>query len=206
MKLNFNLEDINYLKLDLINDRQAEVIKLALKEKRENEFIAMAPIMNIENIETPQKVSLSFICIDGLYKTTTELKSIRNDNEFTYFEIANPTTLDYQQNREYYRILAEHDCIYTVENSNGDIESYNAVTYDISAGGVSIITEENAISKYESALTIMMPDGDIKSHLKFIRCEIFEDQFKLSFEFTDLSEKDYSRLAEMCIQKQLSTF
>ena len=205
MKLNFNLEDINYLKLDYANNEMTETIKLALKEKRENEFVATFPIIDIDNIKTPQTVSLSFICHDGLYKTTTTLNKVYNEDGFTYFEIKNPETLDYQQNREYYRILAEYDCIYTIDTDNG-IESYNAVTYDISAGGVSIVLNENAITKHESAITILMPDGEIRSHLKFIRCEIFEDQFKLSFEFTDLTEKDYARLAELCVHKQLSTF
>jgi len=134
------------------------------------------------------------------------LKEIRNEDEYTYFIIENPASLDYQQNREYYRVIVEYDCIYTVDTDMGT-ESYNAVTYDLSAGGVSIVLDENIISQEEMAIVICMPDRNIKSHLRFIRCERFEDnQYKLSFEFTDLSEKDYEILTNLCVTKQLTSF
>lgn len=206
MNLNFNLDDIKYLKLEYVSKTGQETIKLALKEKRENEFIAVMPIQDIEYIETPQKVALSFICHDGLYKTITNLRGITKDDEFIYFELQNPDTLDYQQNRNYYRTLAEYDCVYTIE-VDGEIESFNAVTYDISAGGVSIISSENIVPTRETSIVIFMPERDLKSHLKFVRCEIHEDnEYKLSFEFTDLSDRDYKMLCDLCVNKQISSF
>lgn len=202
MKLNFNLEDINYLKITYQKNGTSETIKMGLKEKTENKIIAAAKIFDITGIETPQTVSIGFVCNDGLYTTTTELSTIYQDESFTYIEMLNPKTLDYQQNREYYRVLAEYDCIYTVYGDYEN-ESYSAVTYDISAGGVSIVLPENAISKDECSLVIMFPDGDLKSHLKFMRCEALDDNYKLSFEFTDLSERDLKRLQDLCVSKQV---
>ena len=202
MKLNFNLEDINYLKVSYKKDNTVETVKMGLKEKTENKIIAIARNLDITGICAPQSVSIGFVCNDGLYTTTTELSEIYHDEEFTYIEMLNPKSLDYQQNREYYRVLAEYDCIYTVYGDYEN-ESYSAVTYDISAGGVSIILPENAISKEECSLVIMFPDGDLKSHLKFMRCEAMDDNYKLSFEFTDLSERDYNRLQQMCVNKQI---
>ena len=202
MKLNFNLEDINYLKIGFDNSGSFETVKMGLKEKTENKFIAVIKDAKYAKITTPQNVSIGFVCNDGLYTTKADLIDVYTENEYTCFEILNPKSLDYQQNREYYRVLAEYDCIYTVYGDYEN-ESYSAVTYDISAGGVSIVLPENAISKDECSLVIMFPDGDLKSHLKFMRCEAFDNNYKLSFEFTDLSERDYDRLKKMCVNKQI---
>lgn len=206
MKLNFNLDDIKYLKLEYTNEGKSFSTKLALKEKRENDFIAIIPKDTDLSTYTPQKGLLSFICEDGLYKTQTNIKEVFADEDFYNIVIDNPATLDYQQNREYYRILAEYDCIYTVETQDG-IESFNATTYDISAGGVSIITKENIVPTRETSLVIFMPSRDLKTHLQFIRCEALEnDEYKLSFIFTDLQERDFEMLSDLCVKKQLSQF
>ncbi len=206
MKLNFNLDDIKYLKLEYSQDETNLSAKLALKEKRENDFIAILPITTPFVLHTPQKISLTFVCNDGLYKTLATISEIYRDDEYYNVVIENPETLDYQQNREFYRILAEYDCIYTVETNDG-IESFNAVTYDISAGGVSIITEENIVPTRETSIVIFMPERDLKTHLRFVRCEAREDgDYKLSFIFTDLAERDFQMLSELCVNKQISQF
>lgn len=205
MKLSFNLEDINYLKLSYINNNRQETIKLGLKEKRENNFIAVAELRDITEIIPEQKVSVSFITRDGLYKTETKLQEVYNDENYTYFVIANPDTLDYYQNREYFRVLVEHDCIYSIDEED-EVKSYNATTYDISPGGVSIIMDEIAISTEEAAIVIFAESRDIRSHLKFVRCELYENQYKLSFEFTDLSDGDYKYLSDLCLNNQLHKF
>lgn len=205
MKLHFNLEDIQYIKLYCINNGHPDTIKLALKEKKEFSFTATAPANEDFLIETPQKVSISFVCNDGLYKTTTTIEEIIYEGNSLTFEIANPESLDFQQNREYYRVLAEYDCIYTIDTGD-DVESYNATTYDLSAGGVSIITQTNIIPTRETSIIICMPTGDLKAHLKFVRCEAWEDDYKMSFVFTDLTDKDYETLSKLCINKQLYSF
>lgn len=206
MKLNFNLDSISYLKIEYMNNNNLDTIKLALKEKLENEFIAIAEDGDYKNVETPQKISITFAGNDGVYRTTATLQEIKNQDGTNYFIIENPETLDYQQNREYYRILANYDCIYTIDTGN-NIESFNATTYDISAGGVSIITKENIIPTRETQIVIFLQGRDIKAHLKFVRCEAHEDDnYKLSFIFTDLEERDLKLLQDLCIKKQLSSF
>ncbi len=203
MQLSFNLENIKYLKLKYKEGGRVKNIQLALKEKQENNFIAVIDADKVSYTETPQQIAIDFITTDGLYSTETTLKEVKKDDEYAYFVIGNPTSLDYQQNREYYRVISKNDCIYTVDKG-GSVESYDTVTYDISAGGVSIIMEEIAISQEETSIVIFTPGRDIKSHLNFVRCEIFDkDKYKLSFEFTDLSDVDYEILHKLCLEQQL---
>lgn len=202
MKFNFDLESIKYLEIEYYSNNRKKNFKLALSEKKENEFIAVTENV-IDDIDEQQEVEISFIDISGLYKTTTRIKEIYTENDRTYFIIENPKSLDYTQNRNDFRILAEYDCIYTIDTEYG-IQSYNATTYDISAGGVSITLEENILSLDESSILIFINSKNIKSHLKFLRCEAIEDAFRFVFEFTDLSDADYDFLKEFCIQEQLS--
>ena len=131
MILNFELENINYLKIEYTINNTAITKKLALKNKEENYFIAVMPIEENFTIQTPIEASLSIVSPDGLYKTNTIIDEILKDNKNIIFKIKNPKTLDYVQNRKHYRVLAEYDCIYTIETEYG-IESFNATTYDIS--------------------------------------------------------------------------
>lgn len=202
MKLSFSLDAIKYLKIYLGENDENEPLKLALVEKQETEFVAMMRATEYKDVEFPQKVSLSVVCHDGLYKTSTVLKNIEKKGDSVYFYLQNPETLDYLQNRQYFRILEEFDCVYSVETDEGQ-ESYNATTYDISAGGVSIILPESIISPEETSIVIYTPTKNIRSHLRFIRCELHGDEYKHSFEFTDIKEEDSKILAEYCVNKQL---
>jgi c-di-GMP-binding flagellar brake protein YcgR len=206
MILNFDLENIKYLKIEYKKDNLDVSQKLALKEKKENSFIAVMPIAeDVINEEIPKEVDLSFVCTDGLYKTTTYVESVSRDEEYIIVEFQNPKTLDYQQNRAFYRVMVEFDCVYTMETDDG-MESFNAVTYDISAGGVSIISAENTIPTREVSIIIYTPERSIKSYLKFVRCESFEDEYKLSFIFIDLEERDVEFLTKLCVDKQCNLF
>jgi c-di-GMP-binding flagellar brake protein YcgR len=205
MLLNFNLENIKYMKIEYSINNNSYVHKLALKEKKENIIIAVMPKAETSELVAPYTVEISFICNDGLYKTNTTVESIYTDDEYTFFEIQNPKTLDYQQNRAYYRVLADFDCIYTIETDDGQ-ESFNATTYDISTGGVSIITSENIIPTRETSIIIYTPECSIKSYLKFVRCEAFEDAYKLAFNFMDLEEKYLEYLTKLCVNKQCDSF
>lgn len=205
MILNFDLESIKHLKIEIRTSEVVATYKLALKEKKENSFIAVMPKEENLEISTPATVSVSFVCYDGLYTTDAVIDSISHDHEYTILEIENPKTLDYQQNRSYYRVLAEYECVYTIETENG-MESFNAISYDISAGGISIITEENIIPTRETSIIIYTPERSIKSYLKFVRCEAYEDNYKLSFIFIDLDKKDVDYLTKICIDKQHNSF
>ena len=189
---------------EVIKNNEEKKLRLALKEKRENDFIAIADTGENFYMSTPQRVTISLISNNSLYKTTTMLNEIYLSNGYMNFIIQNPETLDFQHNREYYRVLASFDCIYTIDSENG-IESFNAETHDISAGGVSIITDINIIPTRETSIVIFMPDRELKAYLKFVRCDAFEGKYKLSFTFLDIKPNDYEMLEQFCITKQLNS-
>lgn len=203
MKINFNLETIEFIQIECLNDKgEEQKIRLALKEKRENDFVAITETEEMFCIDTPKEVTLSLVSNNNLYKTTTTLKELYRCNEYLNFIIQNPETLDFQHNREFYRVPAQFDCIYTIDTDEG-VESFNAETYDISAGGVSIVTDINVIPTRETSIVIFMPDRELKAYLKFVRCDAFENKYKLSFIFLEIKPQDLEMLEQYCITKQL---
>ena len=58
MLLNFNLENIEYLKMELDEQGVKNTYKLALKQKNENNFIAVMPIDKELSIEAPCSITL----------------------------------------------------------------------------------------------------------------------------------------------------
>ena len=112
MKFNLDLDNINYLKIIYKNaDDTTVCTKAAIKRIGEREIFACAKFEDDLKINTPQDVSLSFVCVNGLYRTNTTLKFIENDPPYIYFTLRTPEGLEYQQNREYFRIKMEENAI-----------------------------------------------------------------------------------------------
>ena len=78
MRLSFNLENIRHLKLRYDDNGRKKHIQLALREKKENEFIAVSSKKDI-SIKVPQKISIEFVTSDGIYNTQTVLKNVMSD-------------------------------------------------------------------------------------------------------------------------------
>ncbi len=203
MKFNLNLEDIKYIKI-LYKDYSGNPcnIKAAMKSVNEREIIACAKFENGLQIETPQEVTLSIVCNDGLYRTKTKLKSAANDEPYMFFALETPQGLEYQQNREYFRIPVQYPCIYTITTED-KIKEFKTHTLDISANGVSIFMPAHEISNEESRIEIMFNDISIASGIKYVRSEKIDDGYKLSFMYNAISNLDRDFISQICIKKQL---
>lgn len=203
MKFNLNLNDIKYVKILYKNELgNPSSTKAALKRANEHEFLACTKFEDGLNIETPQTITLSIICNDGLYRTKTELKKIENDEPYTFFVLAPPSGIEYQQNREYFRVAVGFDCIFSAWSKDGDI-NIKAKTYDISANGVSIITKEDIAPIGDSDLSVLINGIEIRSRVRFVRSEKINDEYKHSFFFTNISNNDRDFISQVCIKKQL---
>ncbi len=203
MKFNLNLEDIKYIKI-LYKDFSGNpcTTRAAIKSVNEREIVACAKFENLIQIETPQETTLSIVCNDGLYRTKTNLKSIDYAEPYIFFALETPQGLEYQQNREYFRVPAKYNCVYSI-TSEDKIKEFTTHTCDISANGVSIFMPVHEISNEESEIEIAFNDIKIAARIKYVRSEKFEDGYKLSFTYTGISNLDRDFISQVCIQKQL---
>ena len=203
MRFNFKLEEIKYIKI-IYKDNNGTgcVTKAGIKKFDDREILACGKFENGLNIETPQEIVLSVVCNDGLYRTKTLLKSVENDEPYVFFILETPNGIDYDQNREYFRVPVKYNCIYKVKDNN-EIREIAAITYDISANGISIITPNHFISENLSELIINIDGISINTKIKYIRSEKVNEGYRLSFSYVGISELDRDYISQVCIKKQL---
>jgi len=201
MRFNLKLEDIKYIKILYIDSQnQSNLTKAALKKIDEREILACAKFENGIDIETPQEVVLSLICNDGLYRTKTKLKSVEEDDPYVFLFLETPLGIEYQQNREYFRVKANYECVYKVNDETSPIK---AKAFDISANGVSILLQNHVINDDLSKLIIKINGRDIETMVRYVRSEKIETDYRVSFAFAKISEQDRDFISQVCIQNQL---
>lgn len=207
MNFDLNLEDINYIKI-LYKDRYnfSHYLKAAI-QKLENKYIfaGVKSEKNI-NIDTPQEVVLSFISDNGLYRSKTTLNFVRFDEkeEYLFFSLITPKEVEYQQNREYFRVNLQGNARLIYKNKNEDV-SILATIHDISANGVRLVFSEPVKIPEEENVTLdlFFPQKEISTSAKFIRTDEDDDQYKASFHFINLSTRDLDYISRLCLKKQL---
>lgn len=200
MLFNVHIEDIKYLKI-LYKDTKGNscIAKAAIKKVNEREIVSCVKYEENMSAQTPQECTLSIICQDGLYRTKTKLKTVDFDLPYVFFIFEIPKGLEYQQNREYFRVDAQYSCHYIADN-----KEFYTETSNISANGISIIVPEHIISETDSTIEILINDRSIKTGVRYIRSELTEDNlYKLSFTYTNISESDRDYISKACIKKQL---
>ena len=203
MKFNLSLENIKYIKIsykDLDNDPCT--VKAAIKKMDDREIIACAKFDEDLELKTPQEIVLSIVCNEGLYKTKTLLKKIENDAPYIFFIIAPPEGLEYLQNREYFRVKGEYNCIYNVVKNN-EIKRIPCKTKNISANGVSIELPSHIMSEEDSVLEISIGGNTVTPKARYVRSEKHGSNYLLSFTYIQISEADRDIISKTCIQKQL---
>ena len=203
MKFNLDLNSVKYIKI-LYQDAVGNpaTAKVALKRVDNREILTCTKFEEGLEIPTPQEIILSIICNDGLYRTKTKLKSDENDEPYTFFILETPSGIEYQQNREYFRVAVKYDCTYST-STYYETKQIKAQTYDISANGVSLIFPIHEISVNNANLCLKINDKEINTKLKFIRSEKCENGYKFSFMFSKISTSDQDYISQVCIKKQL---
>lgn len=203
MKFNLNLDNINYIKIVYkTDDEKTHCTKAAIKRMGEREIFACAKFENGLNLRTPQDVLLSFVCDNGLYRTTTSLKFTESEEPYIFFTLKTPEGIEYQQNREYFRVRISEDAILSYKSS-GETVRITCKTHDISANGVRVILPANIQNINEASINILFSPVNIKSKVKFVRFDDEDGIPKASFQFVDLPENETDIISQKCIQKQL---
>lgn len=199
MKFSFKLEEIKYVKIGYKDSEGFfDSFKAAIREINEKEILACTKFDNNLDISIPQDVDFSVICSDGIYKTKTQLKSIENEEPYIFFVLQTPVGIEYQQNREYFRVPVKYDCIYKVQE-----KEYLATTADISANGVSIVLPEHIVTEDSSDLIIDIDGVKIFTQVHYVRSEKIDEGYQISFMFSKISDLDRDFISQVCIKKQL---
>lgn len=200
MKFNLNLDNINYIKI-VYKDKSGTVCctKAAIKNMNEREIFACAKFEDNLFIDTPQEVSLSFVCENGLYRTSTTLKSIENDAPYIFFVMKTPVGIEYQQNREYFRVKMNEKAILYFPNTKIDCS-----IYDISASGIRLILDKKYDIPEKVEIEMIFPSRNIRVKAKFVRFDEENEHIKAACHFYSLPENIRDLISQICIQKQLT--
>ena len=205
MKFDLKLEDINYIKI-LYKDRYnfTHYLKAAIQKLDEKFIYAGVKSEKRIIIDAPQEVGLSFICDNGLYKTKTMLPFVQynTEEEYLFFSLVTPQEVEYQQNREYFRIEMQEkaEVSFTL---NDETITISALMHDISANGVRIILNGPMKFPEEVKLRLFFPSKEIETTAKYIRSDDDDNLYKASFYYTNISTQDLDFISRMCLKKQL---
>ena len=200
MKFKVKIDDIKYVKI-CYKDFNANLCrsKIGIKQMNEKEILACGKFEDGLSIDVPQLVDMSIVCNDGLYRTKTKLLSFSNDEPYTFFRIETPHSIEYEQNREYFRVPVDFDCLYRIN----DTKEYRAKTVDLSANGISLTLPKYEISENDSEIYLFANGRKVNIQVRFVRCERLKNDYKLSFTYTKILESDRDFISQICIQKQL---
>lgn len=203
MKFNLNLDSINYIKI-VYKDYNGNVhcTKAAIKRMGEREIFACAKFEELPAIKTPQDVALSIVCDSGLYRTSTTLKYIENDEPYMFFGLRTPDGLEYQQNREYFRVKIKEDAILSYYE-NGQKHILSCKTHDISANGVRLELNVKIAPTEPVIIDILFSPKNIKAKAEYVRTDTEDGIQKVAFRFINMPESDVDVISQICIKKQL---
>lgn len=203
MKFNFNIEDIKYVKISYKdNFGESHLVKAGIKNITEREITVCSKFEDGLEIETPQEVSLNIVCKEGMYKTKTTLKSIENDEPYTFFFLTAPQGIEYHQDREYFRVALKMDCAYLVRHE-GELLKIDAETVDLSANGICIRTSVLRVTEKDAYVSLKLGVKNLQVRVKYVRSEKVNNSYLMSFAFVNLAESDRDLISQICIKKQL---
>lgn len=203
MHFNLNIEDIKYIKIyykDLDSNQRS--FRAAVRKINNSEILASTKLEDSLTIRTPQEVSLKIICNNGLYNATTNLLAIFNDDPYVFVKLEPPTNIVFQQNREYFRVGVQYDCLIRTKIENEWVET-PAQSYDISANGVSVIIDKPIITNDTTNINMRIDDRFVKANVQYVRSEKYKDKYKLSLKYIKINESERDFISQTCIKKQL---
>ena len=203
MKFSLSIKDVNYVKI-LYKDSNgfARCAKASIKRITGLEVYACLKKEKFENIPTPQQVSIGFASDNGLYKATTTLTYTKYEEPYLFFYLKTPEEVDFQQNREYFRVNLAKDVI--ISYKEGDtLKKVSAQLHDISANGIGVKLENEISFPEQVFVDIYFTNREINAKAKYVRTDTEDEFIKSSFHFIDLPNQDLDYISRTCIIKQI---
>jgi len=166
------------------------------------------------NINYPQKVTIKFVCEDGLYTAQSTLQKIEKVDELVYFTILPPARMDKRQNRKYFRINLKRTCVLIATKKDGNSAAYMSRLVDVSAGGVLIHQLESMFNdkyvsidpiNYDYFNIVLFLDLNIvlKLSARFIRHEKADESDRYAFEFVRMKPGDIDTISKFVTREQV---
>lgn len=203
MKFDLKIDEIKYINiLYKHSSGEYQVLKTIVKSINEREIVVCAKASDNNELLISQEVVLNIAYKDGLYKSNTRVKSSDNALPYVFYALETPKETEYQQNREFFRVPLNYTCNYIVSTKEG-IRSYRTSSFDISANGISLLLLTKDVPAKEGKIEILFSDRTISVRVKYIRCERVNNEYKLCFTFTEISNSDRDYISQICIKKQL---
>ena len=204
MKFDLNIENINYLKITYRDkDGFAHCVKAAVRLISVAEVLACIKYEEDLSIPAPQDVELGIACVNGFYMTKTKLKKLEKEPPYLLFSMSKPDEMDFQQNREFFRVKLQEDTTIIYYDDNEQEVELSAITYDISANGVRIELDKDIVFPENVKIKLFLPNRQIEVNAKYIRTDNDDNITKASFRFEDLASADLDYISQVCFQKQL---
>lgn len=155
-------------------------VKLLLKSKYEQD----------ETVEFFATVS------NGQIYFETIVKEADDDFLYVWFPIVTKTL----QRREFSRVKTDKKIVLT--DNNVEI---SAKIFDISAGGLRVLTEKQLTLLKEYQIKINIDNKVIETGFEPVRSEVYDDGFASSGRFKGLNNYDRIALVQYCFVKQIET-
>ena len=197
MKFKLNIEYIKYVKIHC----NGITIRAEVKSINEKNILLYvkynADYLNLRS----QEVSANFICIDGLYKIRTTLLCFEKAEPYLVIVLKTPTEMDFEQKRNFFRIESSDGCICET-NIDGIVSQYSGVIKNISANGVCAIFSNYFIIDGICVFKFKLDNKEFSLKSRFVRSENYNNSYKVSLTFADISESDKDFISKVCLKKQ----
>ena len=204
MNFNLSIDDVNYVKIFYKDSNGfARCAKASIKHISELDVQACIKKEKFENIPAPQQVSIGFASDNGLYKSTTTLTYTKYEEPYLFFYLKTPDEVDFQQNREYFRVNLIKDVIISYKDDDNNLKKVAGKLHDISANGIGVKLENEIKFPEQVLVDIYFSNREINAKAKYVRTDMEEEFIKSSFHFIDLSRHDMDYISRTCIVKQI---
>ena len=154
-------------------------------------------------VKTPQRVLLSCITEDAIYKAETELLVLQYSNYRAEFITKIPEKFEKQQERKFFRVKIDKQV--TIHYLDDGVQKTAVCTTDdLSAGGVRVTLKEKLNIVGNVKLDIVFDTKTLFLEAKPIKLFYGGKIPQASFEFINISEKDLDYISSVCFKKQLA--
>ena len=203
MKFNLKLENIKYVKIHCEDSNGDSIsIKTGIKSITESQIVLLTKYSDSYTSIQPQEINADFVCDDGIYYIKTRIRKVEKDTPYIIYILDSAQEMDYQQNREYFRIPYKTECICET-NIQGEISHYCGETINMSANGMKVVFPNCFITNGNCKISFKIENKKFELQSCYIRSENVNNEYLISFSYNKIDDSEREFLSQFCIKQQL---